>query len=666
MVVGSLDKALHSEATNYMKYLNTKVELHDTDAMSVDMLKSRQFLNVEKLNDESVGFTGSVKNKLVGSSPLADDNTPSDVMRLELDNKKIYQKFPPLVDELVVNNSPDSLDMDTFNANMLEIYNRVFASARYNYQMERIPIPSGLHLDAWKSFLRDYEDREILDFLEFGWPSNFIHSSSLLSTFKNHKSGSEFSSHIDAYLKVESDKFAILGPFKIPPVTPIHISPLMTRPKKGSELRRVVVDLSWPRGMSLNDGIPANEYLGRAVSLTLPTVDYMAARVRDLGEGCYMYKLDLSRGYRQLRLDPLDWPLTAIKHKNALYMDICPPFGLRTAALMMERTTLAVSYIHGLYGFLTKPYIDDFGGAEDSLDRAGEGLDTLQKIVKTVGLDEAIKKTCYPSTRMIWLGINVDSVLMNLSIPPEKLGEITATVNDWRGRKVATRNQVQSLMGMLNFVGSVAPPVRVYTNRILAFLRGMPKDGYVMINDDVREDLKFFDLLMPHFNGITLIDKSEVPASEHLEIDACLTGCGGMCGSYYYSRTFPEFILQEEHQIAHLEMLNMMVALRLWSPVWSGCKLQVFCDNMNTCVALQTGRSRDAFMQSCVRAIFLLSVIYDIEILVCHRPGVSLVAADALSRCHTSERFRVILEQLGCLTDKERINVPDSYFELCD
>ena len=69
------------------------------------------------------------------------------------------------------------------------------------------------------------------------------------------------------------------------------------------------------------------------------------------------------------------------------------------------------------------------------------------------------------------------------------------------------RNQVQSLMGLLNFVGSMAPPVRVCTNRILAFLHSMPKDGYVMINDGVREDLKFFDLLMPHFNGVTLIDK---------------------------------------------------------------------------------------------------------------------------------------------------------------
>ena len=75
-----------------------------------------------------------------------------------------------------------------------------------------------------------------------------------------------------------------------------------------------------------------------------------------------MYKQDLSCGYRQLRLDPLDWPLMSISHNGQYYMDMCPPFGLRTAALMMQRTTTAASYIHGLFEYLSHPYIDDFGG----------------------------------------------------------------------------------------------------------------------------------------------------------------------------------------------------------------------------------------------------------------------------------------------------------------
>ena len=158
------------------------------------------------------------------------------------------------------------------------------------------------------------------------------------------------------------------------------------------------------------------------------------------------------------------------------------------------------------------------------------------------------------------------------------------------------------------------------------------------VTREMREDLAFFQQLMPKFNGITLMDKTLVPPDEQLELDSCLTGCGGLCGQYYYSCAYPSSILGAAHPIAHLEMLNVVVALRMWAPLWEGHKIQIYCDNMNTCIALQTGRSKDSFMQACVRSVFVLSVSHDIEILVCHRPGVSLMAADALSRLHTSDR----------------------------
>ena len=49
------------------------------------------------------------------------------------------------------------------------------------------------------------------------------------------------------------------------------------------------MDLSWPRGLSINDGIPVNDYLGKTVNLTLPTVDFMAEGVRVLGPDCYIH-----------------------------------------------------------------------------------------------------------------------------------------------------------------------------------------------------------------------------------------------------------------------------------------------------------------------------------------------------------------------------------------
>ena len=137
------------------------------------------------------------------------------------------------------------------------------------------------------------------------------------------------------------------------------------------------MDLSWPHGAAVNDGVDQKCYIDGPATITLPTADYMADRILQLGQGAFLYKTDLARGYRQLRVDPTDWPLLGFQHKGRYFMDLCPPFGLRSSAMCMQRTTEAISYIHGQQGFLSKPYLDDFGGGGGGGGGGGRG-DTRQ------------------------------------------------------------------------------------------------------------------------------------------------------------------------------------------------------------------------------------------------------------------------------------------------
>ena len=181
----------------------------------------------------------------------------------------------------------------------------------------------------------------------------------------------------------------------------------------------------------------------------------------------------------------------SIRHDGQYYMDMCPPFGLRAAALKMQRTTTAASYIHGLFGYLSRPYIDDFGGAELDLSCADKAMNTFHSVLDTVGLEVAEHKTCKPSNDMIWLGILIDSENMTKSIPDKKLLEIKTFVKSWENMVYATRREVQSLMGMLNFVSGVSYSVRVYTNRVLNFLCTMDKDGLYRIPSELGMILTF-------------------------------------------------------------------------------------------------------------------------------------------------------------------------------
>ena len=544
------------------------------------------------------------------------------------------------------------------------IFDRVTARGTYNYRGARVPVPSRLKMTKWRQCLVDYHDKELPDFLEYGWPINFDRESALRSTLVNHASATQYPADITFYIDTEMAHGALAGPFEGPPVDPTHISPLMTKPKKDAKHRRVIMDLSWPPGQAINDGVSEGRYIDGPMDIRLPTVEYMEHRLLQLGAGAYMYKTDLARGYRQLRVDPADWPLLGFMHDDRIYMDLCPPFGLRTSALFMQRTSEAICYIHGKRGYLSRAYLDDFGGAENREERATKALDTLQIVMGELGIQEALHKVCRPAKVMVWLGIIFDWEKMTMAIPEEKMAEIMTILDDWSTKLRATQREMQSLLGLLQFVASVSPPTRIFTNRMLQDLRETPKRGSESLSLGFKMDVRFFRNLLPHYNGVKIIDKTLVQCQDTLELDACTTGCGAFTGTHYYAEQFPSEVLQQQHPIAHLELLNIVVALKTWADEWAGHRILVFCDNMNSCIAIQSGRTRDQYMQSCVREIFMWSARHDIELIAQHRPGVQMVRADALSRAHTDDKYVRWIEQDSLLSAATRVAVPRDYFKI--
>ena len=216
-----------------------------------------------------------------------------------------------------------------------------------------------------------------------------------------------------------------------------------------------------------------------------------------------------------------------------------PPFGLWTLAMFMQRTSEAISHIHAIKGYHSRPYLDDFRGAEATIAEADNALGCLQSVMRELGIVEAEHKVCPPAQSMIWLGILYNSVSMEMSIPPQKLQEIGKVVAEWGGRTRATQREIQSLFGLLQFVASVTKPARLFTNRILENLREAPKRGYTTLSLGFRRDLKFFADLLPHYNGVRIMLKREVQCQEALELDACLRGCGAFTGDQFYSEVFP-------------------------------------------------------------------------------------------------------------------------------
>ena len=129
---------------------------------------------------------------------------------------------------------------------------------------------------------------------------NFLGAQDTKAT--NQSSATNFPQHVDKFIRTELEHQAIMGPFEHSPFSPWYrTNPLMTRPKRDSQDRRVILDLSYPEGASVNAQIPCQSLLNATFKLRLPTPKQLADRIMTLRPGCHLFKIDLSRAYRQLR-----------------------------------------------------------------------------------------------------------------------------------------------------------------------------------------------------------------------------------------------------------------------------------------------------------------------------------------------------------------------------
>ena len=228
-------------------------------------------------------------------------------------------------------------------------------------------------------------------------------------------------------------------------------------------------------------------------------------------------------------------------------------------------------------------YIDDILGI-DVLSKIDASFDTLQRFLKDLGFEISMKKLVAPTTSMNCLGIVVDTINFTLAIPDKKLAEILATFDAWHQRSHCDKRQLQSLLGSLLYVTKCVRTSRFFLNRLLEFLRSMEDEGQTALTMEARRDINWFQKFMPTFNGVIFFDQRPVNCA--IELDASLRGLGARWDSRIYTLTLPLGCL--DMNIAHLEILNILVALRVWHQFWANKNVAIACDNEAVVYVLKT------------------------------------------------------------------------------
>ena len=106
--------------------------------------------------------------------------------------------------------------------------------------------------------------------------------------------------------------------------------------------------------------------------------------LKRLGRGALLYKIDVSRAFRHVRIDPGDYDLLGLHWGNA-YVDTCLPFGTRHGSQIFQRLSDTVRYVMRQRGFCIIDYIDDYVGLGVP-DVAHASYDCLFHLMKDLGL----------------------------------------------------------------------------------------------------------------------------------------------------------------------------------------------------------------------------------------------------------------------------------------
>ena len=178
--------------------------------------------------------------------------------------------------------------------------------------------------------------------------------------------------------------------------------------------------MSFPQGKSVNDAVQKDIYLNTYFELNYPPVDAVINRLKLLGTEALLYKIDISRAFRHIRIDPGDLDLLGLQHEQ-LFIDCMLPFGFRHGSVFFQRCTDAIRFImkNNFHFPYLYNYIDDliYIGLPQDIHTS---YSTLMALLQELGLEISQSKLVPPTTNAVCLGIEINNSSRTLKIPDDK------------------------------------------------------------------------------------------------------------------------------------------------------------------------------------------------------------------------------------------------------
>ena len=292
-------------------------------------------------------------------------------------------------------------------------------------------------------------------------------------------------------------------------------------------------------------------------------------------------------------------------------------------------------------------------------------LSSMLLTFNTLGVPIAEHKTEGPSLIIEFLGIILDSQKMEARLPPDKLNRLSIELDAWHIKKSATLQELQSLMGTLNFACKVIPPGRAFLQRIINLTRVVPKPHHhIRLTNGFREDVKMWQNFLKDWNGTSLFLNPCWENSAELSLYTDVSGTLGFGGifrnQWFPGKWLPHQTLDTKNiSIDWQELYAIVVACYIWASVWAQKRIIFYCDNQAVVSIINSKRSKSPRIMDLVRALTLKTMKYNFYFKAVHVPGHSNDIADSISRFQQT-RFR----RLAPHADQQPQPLPEELFRL--
>ena len=335
----------------------------------------------------------------------------------------------------------------------------------------------------------------------------------------------------------------------------VHVNRFGLVPKGHQpEKWRLIVDLSFPAGRSVNDGIdPA------LCSLHYTSVDEACRRVMALGAGAMLAMFDVQGAFRTVPVQPDDRWLLGMQWQGKTYVDKVLPFSLRSAPKLYNAVADGLLWILASQDSVDGiHYLDDFllFGAPGS-QQCIEALTKPLARCAHLGVPVAPSKTEGPSTVLVFLGIQLDTLSLTMCLPLPKLERLRSTILSWTGKKSCTKRELLSIIGQLQHACCVVRPGRSFLRRMIKLSRRVKELHHkVCLNAGFRSDLSWWGCFLPIWNGSCAMASASM--SEPRVILTSDASGSWECGAYTSTGKWFQLMLSDDWSGIHITVKELL------------------------------------------------------------------------------------------------------------